>query len=81
MSFIDFSEFSLKIRKIVPSSVKITYDSKYAVWVETDLLNSDMKLAENGRVTLPFPAKRAFGQMGFRPNEVGSLLPTQLPAV
>jgi hypothetical protein len=30
----EFSELSPKIRKISPSAVEITYDSKHAVWVE-----------------------------------------------
>jgi hypothetical protein len=46
----EFSEISPKIRKISPSAVKMTYDSKHAVWDETDLIYCDIKLAENGRV-------------------------------
>jgi hypothetical protein len=39
-----------KIRKNSPAAVKLMYDSKYAVWVETDLIDGDIKLAENDRV-------------------------------
>jgi hypothetical protein len=45
-----FSELSPKIHKISPSAVKMTYDSKHTVWIETDLIDCDIKLAENGRV-------------------------------
>jgi hypothetical protein len=46
----EFSELSPKIRKISPSALKMTYDSKYAVWDETDLIYCDIKLTENGRL-------------------------------
>jgi hypothetical protein len=45
-----FSELFSKIHKISPSALKITYDSKHTVWIETDLIDCDIKLAENGRV-------------------------------
>ena len=46
-----FKTFSQKC-KIYPSAVKMTYDSRHTVWVETYLTDSDIKLAENGRVDL-----------------------------
>jgi hypothetical protein len=53
-----FSEVSPKIRNISPSAVKITYGSKHAVWVETDLFM--YKLVENGRVIRNERAQMAF---------------------
>jgi hypothetical protein len=46
----EFSELSLKNEKKIPSAVEMTYDSRHTVWVETYLIQSDKKLAENGRV-------------------------------
>jgi hypothetical protein len=65
-----FSELSPKIHKISPSTLKITYDSKHTVWIETDLIDCDIKLAENGRVNRNERARMEvqsaiFGQMGF----------------
>jgi hypothetical protein len=45
-----FSELSPKIHKISSSAVKMTYNSKHGVCDETDLIDCDIKLAENGRV-------------------------------
>jgi hypothetical protein len=77
----EFSELSLKKCKIYPSVVKMTYDSRHTVWVETYLIQSDIKLSENGRVDRNERARMEvhsaiFGQMGFsdkctiRPNEL-----------
>jgi hypothetical protein len=74
-----FSELSPKRRKISPSAVKMTYGSKHAVWVETDLIYCDIKLSENGREDRNEREQMEvhsaiFGQMGFstkcaiRPN-------------
>jgi hypothetical protein len=65
-----FSKLSHKMRKISPSAVKMTYDSKHAVWDETDLIYRDIKLAENGRVDRDECGRvevhsAIFGQMGF----------------
>ena len=62
-----FRTFSQKC-KIYPSAVKMSYDSRHTVWVETYLIQSDIKLAENGRVDRN---ERARGPLcHFRPNEV-----------
>jgi hypothetical protein len=55
--------------------VKMTYDSRHTVWVETYFIQCDIKLAENGRVDrnerARFSAKWAFrpyvlfGQMSY----------------
>jgi hypothetical protein len=50
-----FSELPPKTRKIGPSSVKITYDSKHVVWVEK--ISFSAKWA--------FRPNELFGQMGF----------------
>jgi hypothetical protein len=42
----------------------MTYDSKYAVWDETDLIYCDIKLTENGRLDWN-ECVQIFGQMGF----------------
>jgi hypothetical protein len=63
-----FSELSPKIGKICPSAVKMTYDSKHAVWVEIDLFYSDIQLAKNGRVDRNERIEvhsAIFSQMGF----------------
>jgi hypothetical protein len=39
-----FSELSPKIHKISSSAVKMTYDSKHADWIETDLIDCDIEL-------------------------------------
>jgi hypothetical protein len=44
-----FRAFSQKC-KIYPSAVKMTHDPRHTVWVEAYLIQSDIKLAENGRV-------------------------------
>ena len=67
-----FRAFSQKC-KIYPSAVKIRYDSRHTVWVETYLIQSDIKLAENGRVDRNERARMEvhsaiFGQISFRPN-------------
>jgi hypothetical protein len=75
----EFSELSLKKCKIYLSAVKMTYDSRHTVWVETYLIQRDIKLAENGRVDRNERARMEvhsaiFSQMGFsakcaiRPN-------------
>jgi hypothetical protein len=65
-----FSENSSKIRKFFPLAVEMSYESKHTVWVETDLIYSDLKLAENGRVDWNERARMEVhsvisGQMGY----------------
>jgi hypothetical protein len=77
--FMEFSELSLKKCKIYPSAVKMTCDSRHTVWVETYIIQSDIKLAENGRVDRNERARMEvhsaiFGQFlakwAFRPNVI-----------
>jgi hypothetical protein len=68
-----FSELTPKTRKIGPSAVKITYNSKHVVWVEKisfiviqnwpKMVEWTEMSAREWRSTLPFSAKWAF-----RPN-------------
>jgi hypothetical protein len=47
----EFSELSPKMRKISPSAVKMTYDSKHGVWDETDPIFGQMDYsAKRGRI-------------------------------